>query len=119
MIIKEIEIKERLGGLLLPVRLDINGWLIPFNKIEAYEKDLMAFIMSEIKRASDDAYEEGLRDGKQFFFTDKYGSIRGSRLNYFLKVGLKVRLRLKSPPCFSNSVCGQSNPQEGILTING
>ena len=64
MTIKGIEIEERLGELLLPVRLTVNGWNLPIEKVEQYKKDLMTFIMKEIKRASDDAYEEGLRDGK-------------------------------------------------------
>ena len=59
MTVKEIEIEERLKELLLPVRLTVNGFNLPFEKVEQFKKDLLDFILKEIKLA------KGGKDAKE------------------------------------------------------
>lgn len=58
MTVKELQIEERLSELLLPVRLTVNGFNLPFEKVEEFKKDLIAFVLKEIRDAKAEAIKE-------------------------------------------------------------
>lgn len=51
MTVKELQIEERLNELLVPVRLTVKGFNLPFEEVETFKKDLITFIKNEVKEA--------------------------------------------------------------------
>lgn len=55
MTVEELKIEEKLNELLLPVRLTVEGFNLPFKKVEQFKKDLVAFVLKEIRDAKKNA----------------------------------------------------------------